>query len=433
MFYIKIKNNRNLKKYKYFLLISAIYFLFLSNAFSQDNASKIDNYLKSYYDFEPFSGIVLVAKGDTVLLHKAFGLANYELAVPNTKETVFNIASLTKPFTALLVMQFVQQGKIKLNAKITDYLLDYPSKNGGRITIHNLLNHTSGLPHYEVMPDFFYKQGREKYAPREFLKLFWNQDLLFQPGTKFKYSSLGYTILGVILEKVSGKSYQELIIENICKPAGMKNTQVDDQISLVRNRANGYEYSFYGLINSDYRDMTTALASGDLISTTEDLFLFIKALDSDKLLNQKFKEIMLKRYPPGAFYGWFGDDIKSGNTYLRKLYHTGGVNGFRSIISKYNNGLCIVILSNFGFTQREKIESDIFQIVETGKQIYSKIRKPIKLDPSVFRKYSGKYHKDSVLSYKISENEEGLSFEWNESSKSRLIPASETKFYFSGN
>ena len=150
---------------------------------------------------EPFSGVVLIAKGDSILFDKGFGMANYELNVSTTHHTVFNIASLTKPFTAVLALQLVQKGKLKLDGKVIDYIPDYPKKNGSSITIKNLLNHTSGLQHYEVFPEFYFKQGRENFLPKEFMKMFWDKNLLFKPGTKFKYSSLGYYILAYIIER----------------------------------------------------------------------------------------------------------------------------------------------------------------------------------------------------------------------------------------
>ncbi|MGA2297629.1 MAG: serine hydrolase domain-containing protein [FCB group bacterium] len=401
---------------------------------AQHISSKFDEYLNSYYDMEPFSGVVLIAKGDSILLNKGYGMANYELNVPNTHKTVFNIASLTKPFTAVLALQLVQKGKLNLKGKVIDYISDYPKKNGSMITIHNLLNHTSGIPHYEVFPDFYFKQSREEYAPKEFIKLFWNQNLLFKPGTNFKYTSLGYYVLTYIIQQITGKPYKDLIKDNICIPAGLKNTQVDDDNIIVKNRASGYEYDYTGLINADYRDMSSALGSGDLLSTTEDLLLFMKAIEGTKLLNPKYKEMIFTPYPPGTCYGWFEDKVKNpkDNSMLNRIYHTGGVNGFRTILSKYDNGLCIIVLSNFGFTQREKIEHDLFTIYCTGVFPPEKQRKPVRISPEMYKSFAGNYSASSSVMFKINIVENGLTLDLSNSYRTKLIPASENKFYLLG-
>ena len=424
---------KNLKKYylKLYVLFIFLFIVFNNLSLAQSIRQQIDAYLKVYDEMDCFSGTVLVAKNDSIIFHQAYGMANYELKVPNTTQTVYHIASLTKPITAALVMQLVESGKIKFDAKIYDYLPDFNTKSGKMITIHQLLNHTSGLPHYESVHDFSTNISRLPYSHKEFLKFISELNLLFEPGTHFKYSSFGYYVLGAIIEKVTNTSYEKILKEKILQPAGMKNTEADDQRNLIMHRANGYDYDHDGLLNTHYRDMSTAFAAGNLCSTTEDLFLFVKALFKKKLFNQATLKTMLNKYPPGFSYGWFSGTSNNNFNYKEYdyYYHTGGINGFSSILSHYDDETTIIILGNFSFILREKIERDIYAIVNGGKYIIPKIKKQIKPDTKIFHDYIGKYEIDSLKHIRISGSKSGLYYETPDSLKYILIPFSNNEFY----
>lgn len=141
-------------KSTFLFALSLISFVLKAQVINNDSHKKLEEYLQICLRTENFSGSVLVAKDGEILLDKGYGMANYEFDIPNTSFTKFRIGSLTKAFTAVMVLQLVESGKIKLDGKITDYLLNYPNKNGDSLTIHQLLSHTSGLPHYEAIPDF---------------------------------------------------------------------------------------------------------------------------------------------------------------------------------------------------------------------------------------------------------------------------------------
>jgi|SRR5215216_7551077 len=141
--------------------------------------------------------------------------------MPDTK---FRIGSVTKQFTAALILQLVEEGKIKLDGKISDYLTDYRKDTGGKVTIHQLLNHTFGIPSYTNRPDFSAEISRNLYSVADFVKKFASGGLEFEPGSKFSYNNSGYSLLGAIIEKVTGKSYETVLTERILKPLGMTNS-----------------------------------------------------------------------------------------------------------------------------------------------------------------------------------------------------------------
>ena len=177
---------------------SAIFILNTSNA--QDKSSKIDQYIQQYVDNDLFNGSVLVVQNDKAVFQKSYGFANKEWNIANNADTKFRIGSITKQFTAMLIMQLKQAGKLKLQDKIATYLPWYPKENGGKITIHHLLTHSSGLPNYTESADTINDINTHDYSPEEIAKKYCIGQLRFEPGTKFEYCNTGYFLLGVIIE-----------------------------------------------------------------------------------------------------------------------------------------------------------------------------------------------------------------------------------------
>jgi CubicO group peptidase (beta-lactamase class C family) len=198
-----------------------------SAADTPDAAAKIDKLMIQYVDCCAFTGTVLVSDHDNVIFKKGYGLADREWNIPNTPDVKFRIGSITKQFTSMLVMQQVARGAIRLDAHITDYLPYYRKDTGSKVTISQLLSHTSGVPSYTDDPKFFDDVSRNYYSPDDFVKKFCSGDLQFEPGTKFHYDNSGYFLLGTILEHVTGKSYETLLKENILGPVNMVGTGYD--------------------------------------------------------------------------------------------------------------------------------------------------------------------------------------------------------------
>jgi len=232
---------------------------------SQDHAAKIQEALALAHKYRQFNGTVLVAENGKIIFKQGFGMANMEWGIPNTPDTKFRLGSITKQFTSMLTLQLVEQQKIKLDGKISDYLPDYRKDTGDKVTIHHLLTHTSGIPSYTGQPGFFENVSRNPYKVDEFVKKYASGNLEFEPGTKFSYNNSGYFLLGAIIEKVTGKPYEQVLKENIFDPVGMKDTGYDHYDTLLQKRAAGYTKTADGYRNAAYLDMSIPYAAGSAV------------------------------------------------------------------------------------------------------------------------------------------------------------------------
>lgn len=234
-------------------------------------AQRVDRYVQPYLDLATFSGVVLLARHGSILLERAYGMANYELAVPNRIGTRFHIASVSKPFTAAAMLQLVERGEINLRDPIAQFIPDYP--RGNEITVHHLLAHESGIPDVNGLPGYD-SIARLPHTTASLVALFRDQPLDFVPGSRYSYSNSNYNLLAYIIEHVSGMGYGAFLEQNIFRPAGLTSTAHDSSpASLVRDRASGYvPVGASGLANAPYIDWTTKTGNGSLYSTAEDLF-----------------------------------------------------------------------------------------------------------------------------------------------------------------
>lgn len=330
-------------------------FITYNNGATQTKVQKIETLLNQYHEYGQFNGSALVAENGKVIFKKGFGMANMEWEIPNAPDTKFRLGSITKQFTAMLIMQLVEKGKLKLDGKITDYLPDYPKPTGDKVTLHHLLTHTSGIPGYTEFPNFFRDVSRDPYPPAAFVKTFADSALLFEPGAKFSYSNSGYFLLGVIIEKVTGKPYEQVLAENILVPLGMKSTGYDHFNTIIKKRAAGYQKNAAGYDNAPYLDMSIPYSAGALYSTVEDLYLWDQALYTNKLLSEPSKALMFKPYIPASgssyAYGWGVGKAPIGRTQdsVMVIEHGGGINGFNTLISRLpNEKHLIVLFSNAG-------------------------------------------------------------------------------------
>ncbi len=333
------------------LIVLAILFTF-NAAFAQDKAKQIDQLLTKYKEYGQFNGSALIAENGKVILKKGYGLANMEWDIPNQPNTKFRLGSISKQFTAFLIVKLAEDGKLKLDVPITTYLPDYPKETGDKITIHHLLTHSSGIPNYTSAPNFFKEKSRNPYTPEEFVKTFSSLPLEFTPGEKFNYSNSGYFLLGYIIEKVSGKSYEQYLQEIILTPLKMVNTGYDHFEPILKNRAAGYEKRGKKISNANYLDMSIPYAAGSLYSTVEDLYIWDQSLYTTQLLSAKSMESLFKPYistggDDSYGYGWFLEDAPNGDKgKLKIVEHGGGINGFNTIISRVPADKNLVVLLN---------------------------------------------------------------------------------------
>lgn len=258
-----------------------------------DRVEAMGELMARYEENGLFSGAVIVAEGGEVLFEGACGYANREWMVPNTVDTRFRIASLTKRFTMILAFQLYDEDVLRLDGTIKDYLPDYAGPGADRITVEQLLVHSSGIAGESAVQDLDNIE-RHTWSREQFLDHIASYELQFEPGEQHGYSNFGYTVLAVILEKASGSSYAELLEERICKPAGMTNTMLDLNKPIIERRATGYHYDGeLGVTNSPYLDMSFCFGAGHLLSTVRDLYLFDQALRGGKLVTPELLEFML--------------------------------------------------------------------------------------------------------------------------------------------
>ena len=349
------------------LMITVLTFISIHNyVFAQDKAAEIYKLMQIYHDYGQFNGTVLVAESGKVIFKKGYGCANLEWNIPNKPDTKFRLASITKQFTSMLIMQLVEEGKVKLDGKITDYIQEYRKDIGEQVTIHHLLTHTSGIPSYTNLPDFFRDVYRDPYSVDEFVKKYCSGDLEFEPGSKYSYNNSGYFLLGAIIEKVTGKTYEEFLKERIIDPLGMKNTGYDHHESIIINRASGYVKTSNGYDNAAYSDMSLPYAAGAMYSTVEDLYLWDRALYTEKLLSRKYMDLMFQPNLNNYAYGWnIGKmQITESKDSLKVVSHGGGIFGFNTLISRLvDDKHLIVLLNNTGGIDCEGISVGIANIL----------------------------------------------------------------------
>ncbi|PQB04766.1 serine hydrolase [Aureitalea marina] len=315
-----------MSKLNHFLLLFAL--MLTQLIWGQSLDQKIDAILSEQYPADGPGVSALVAKDGQVIYTAAFGLANLEHQIPLKPESVFEIGSITKQFTAVAILMLEQAGKLKVSDNITKYIPDYPTQ-GKTITLQHLLNHTSGIKSYTNMPSFM-SEARTDMTPNELIDVFKNETVEFDPGTQWNYNNSGYIILGEIIERVSGMSYEAFVETKLFAPAGMKNSRYGSHSEIILNRANGYQPVEGGFRNADYLSMTLPYAAGSLMSTVGDLYKWQQALSGNKLIsasqlkkawtNTALNDGSLTNYG----YGWSINEISD----VPSIEHGGGIFGY---------------------------------------------------------------------------------------------------------
>ncbi|NMO18607.1 serine hydrolase [Pyxidicoccus fallax] len=306
---------------------------------------ELERFLSKFHRLNQFNGTVLVADEKGVVFKKGYGSANFEWQVPNTPDTKFRIGSITKPFTAMVILQLVAEGTLKLDDKVTTHLPDYRKDTGDRVTIAHILHHTSGIPNYTT-PEFFAGPSRDPYTVADFVKTFCSGDLEFEPGTKWAYSNSAYFLLGAIIEKVTGQTYAQALRQRVLDPLGMKDTGYDVTDTVLPKRASGYEAAPEGLVNASYLDMSLPYSAGSMYSTVEDLYRWDRALYTDTLLPAALKQRMFTPALENYALGWDTSPLQlhDGKTVLAGLGHSGGINGFSTLLVRAPERKQVVIL-----------------------------------------------------------------------------------------
>ncbi len=373
------KNSRLTKRLIYTIIYACLFISGLQ-VMAQDNDSigksgQVNKLFECTIN-KPFPGAsVIVIHHGKILLNIGYGLANIEKSEPNTPLTVFRLGSVTKQFTAMAILQLYDKQMLQIN----DYAEKYfpGTLNGNKITIKNLLTHTSGIT--------------------ESL----DAELAFTPGTQISYSNAGYNLLGKIIEKVSGMSYEKYLQENIFQPLGMNNTGYEHRDIKVKNSATGYIFSDNGsYTDTEEADVSGAFSAGALYSTAEDMFRWDQALYTEKLvkastLNQAFSQATLNDGSTIKYgFGWMVSQLRG----LKEVGHGGDITGFNSYIARYpDEQFTVIVLSNIEMRPPGPLPDagilahKIAEIYLADKISASKDHVAISLDPKILDSYMGQY------------------------------------------
>jgi CubicO group peptidase (beta-lactamase class C family) len=325
--------------------------------------ARLDQIAASYTNGNAFMGSALVVEDDHVLLDKGYGMADLEWAIPNAPDVKFRLGSLTKQFTATLVLLLQQDGKLKIDDPVSKYLPDAP-KAWEKITLANLLGHTSGIHSFTDMKEF----GVWRMSPHtteEELALFRDKPLDFEPGSKFVYSNSNYEVLGAVIEKVSGKKYGDLLRERIFDPLGMKDSGLDTDELILPKRAQGYMPGPKGLALARSESMTVPWAAGSIYSTTSDLLKWEHGLFGGKVLSADSLKAMTT--PGKGNYGLGVMVTDEGG--LKVVRHGGGIEGFNTSLTYVpERKIAVVVLSNVNSMAPDQMSTQLLDVV-LGKPV----------------------------------------------------------------
>lgn len=373
---------------KHIVFLGLVLLAPVATLFAQAEISSIDSLVAVYTKNQQFSGSILVARHGKVLLKKGYGLRDAIVAAPNTPGTIFNIASLTKSFTATLILQLQQQGKLAVSDKLSKYYPSFP--NGDSITIHQLLTHTSGIFNYTNDQHFMSVDQSKPVSLDSMIALFKDRPVNFRPGTKFSYCNSGYILLGYIIEKTTGKSYGQALEEMIFEPLGMVHSSYGPPVEKAGNLAVGYQgYTKNKFQAAGPVHPSVSFATGAIYSTVEDLYIFHRALQDHILLTAGSILQAYKKDIGNYGYGWFTDSLYG----RQRISHSGSIAGFKAHINRMpSDDACIIVLSNQGNSKVSDIARLAMALLyKQPLPVISATPPIIQLPENVLRQYVGSY------------------------------------------
>ncbi len=350
-------------------------------------ASRLKAYLQPFSQSGNFIGTVLVARGSQILFRQSYGMANYELRVPNSNQTRYHIASVSKPFTAAAILQLQEQGRLSLSDPISRYIPGFP--NGDQITLDNLLTHTSGIPDINGLDDYD-TFARSPHTLEQLVAKFAGLPLEFEPGSGQRYSNSNYNLLALILEKISGESYEDYLREHIFRPAGMQDSGADGDASrLVPSAASGhYPAGISGFEKAPYLDWSNKTGNGSLYSTAGDLYRFDRAFNTETLLKSTTRQKYFVE-GPGNRYGWY----MSKRLGHRLMAAKGHSPGFTAELDRFpDDDVAIILLSNsYGTASQDPIAEALAEIVFGQQAPAPPPLRAVAIPEPLLASYAGQY------------------------------------------
>lgn len=418
------------------LILAQILFLTFGLFFNLTYAQqKEDEQLVTYFDkilSEQFKtdepGVtVLVSRNGQIIYKKAFGTANLELNTPMQVDNVFWVASIGKQFTAVAILQLMEQGKLNLQDEITKFIPDYPTQ-GNKITIEHLLTHTSGIHNFSGMEDPEKKLTTD-CTPNEVIDFFKNLPMRFAPGTKWEYSNSGYFLLGYIIEKITGKPYSEYLEEIFFKPLGMTNSLFASNKRIIKNRVGAYSQGDNGFENSRHLNATIIYSAGAIQTTVEDFYKWHQAVHSYKFVKKETLDKAFSRYKltdgkeTDYGYGW-----KLGYVYESpSIWHGGGIEGFGAMeIYLPKEDVFVAVFSNCDCIYPKDIASRLAALATGRPYEYKEISK----ENTNLNEYTGVYENQKGQQRIITVLGNKLFSQLGRGPKSNLKAYQENMFFF---
>ncbi len=365
---------------------------------AQTKTAKIDSLVSAYNRLHKFNGAVLVSLKDSILLNKGYGYRNATSKTLNDANSIFQIGSITKQFTAAVILQLQAENKLHVTDKLSKYFPDYPK--GDSITIEHLLTHTSGIFNYTNEREFMENEITAYKSRDEMIALFKNKPLNFSPGTGWDYSNSAYSLLGYIIEIACKDSYENAVRKYLFQPAQMTNSGFNFTDLRHGNKTTGY----FMLNSSEARpapivDSSISYSAGSIFSTTGDLFNWHKALQENKVLTAAQQEIAYTPVKNKYGYGWVIDSANN----KRRVSHSGGIHGFITNISRVpEDGVCIILLSNSSDRSLTEITKSLYAILYDKEYTLPKERIAISLSNEELQQYAGEYELSPELQVSIS-------------------------------
>jgi CubicO group peptidase (beta-lactamase class C family) len=385
--------------------------------------AKVDEYMNALARLNRFRGTILVARDGHVLATRSYGLANLEDEVPNTQETKFHLASVTKTFTAMAIMMLQERGKLMMQDSICKHLKNCPAA-WQQVTIHHLLSMSSGIPNFTDFPDWLTTRAQ----PADYtttIARFKDKPLDFAPGEKYSYSNSSYVLLAQMIENVTGQTYEGFLRQNIFEPLGMRNTGFDDNKVVLKHRALDYARDGILLVHAPYLNTAIVKGAGGLYSNVDDLWAWDQALNTDRLVTKKSLGAMFTIHKGDFGYGWHIDEQFK----RRRIFYDGVQIGFKASISRYpDDKVCLILLTNSDDVFINSANRDLAAIVFGERYDVPKPRATVKQDPKVYEGYVGRYQLDSDLVMKVTTEGDRLLGE-ADGQKFELLPETETKFF----
>lgn len=412
------------------LRLLIILLLSISVVSAQSLESKIDKILSKQFKSNGTGVSALVAKNGKVIYRKAFGKANLELDIDMTSDNVFQIGSITKQFTAVGILMLLEEGKLTLKDDITKFIPNYPT-NGKKITVHHLLTHTSGIKSYTGMSKFGKAMMLDK-SPLKFIDFFKNEPMDFDPGEKYKYNNSGYFLLGYIIEKVSGMSYQKFIKERIFDKIEMNNSYYGSHSEVIKNRASGYSKRSGKFSNAQYISLTLPYAAGSIMSTVDDMLKWQIAITTDVLVKEETIDKAFTNYTLNNGdkinygYGWSINEIND----VQTIEHGGAIPGYLSMgVFVPSDNVYVIVFSNCGCKSPTNTALKIAALA-MDKPMFEK-NKAVSLSENQLKKWVGTYQfKNDVVRYITLKNNQLYSKREGNSYASEIYPTSENTFSF---